>query len=50
MNRSPSNPRTFASGKHQPTSLLIHISVVDFVRTLAERTTANGVLKHTLPL
>ena len=28
----------------------IHISVVDFVRTLAERTTANGVLEHTLPL
>lgn len=28
----------------------IHISVVDFVRTLAERTTASGVLKHTLPL
>lgn len=28
----------------------IHISVVDFVRTLAERITANGVLKHTLPL
>ena len=25
----------------------IHISVVDFVRTLAERTAANGVLKHT---
>jgi uncharacterized protein (TIGR03083 family) len=28
----------------------INISVVDFVRTLAERTTASGVLKHTLPL
>lgn len=28
----------------------IHISVVDFVRTLAERTTASGVLRHTLPL
>ncbi|WP_241432127.1 maleylpyruvate isomerase family mycothiol-dependent enzyme [Ilumatobacter nonamiensis] len=28
----------------------VHISVVDFVRTLAERTTASGVLRHTLPL
>ncbi|MGA9277339.1 maleylpyruvate isomerase family mycothiol-dependent enzyme [Ilumatobacter sp.] len=28
----------------------IHLSVVDFVRTLAERTTADGVLRHTLPL
>jgi uncharacterized protein (TIGR03083 family) len=28
----------------------IHISVVDFVRTLAERTTGSGVLQHTLPL
>jgi uncharacterized protein (TIGR03083 family) len=28
----------------------VHISVVDFVRTLAERTTAGGVLRHTLPL
>ena len=28
----------------------IHISVIDFVRTLAERTTASGVLQHTLPL
>ncbi len=28
----------------------VHISVVDFVRTLAERTTASGVLQHTLPL
>lgn len=28
----------------------VRISVVDFVRTLAERTTANGVLQHTLPL
>ena len=28
----------------------INISVVDFVRTLAERTTESGVLEHTLPL
>ena len=28
----------------------IHISVVDLVRTLAERTTASGVLQHPLPL
>jgi hypothetical protein len=28
----------------------VHISVVDFVRTLAERATASGVLQHTLPL
>ena len=28
----------------------VHISVVDFVRTLDERTTADGVLRHTLPL
>lgn len=28
----------------------VHISVVDFVRTLDERTTASGVLQHTLPL
>jgi hypothetical protein len=28
----------------------VHISVVDFVRTLAERTAASGVLQHTLPL
>jgi uncharacterized protein (TIGR03083 family) len=28
----------------------VHISVVDFVRTLAERTTGSGVLQHTLPL
>ena len=28
----------------------IHISVIDFVRTLAERTSASGVLQHTLPL
>ena len=28
----------------------VRISVVDFVRTLAERTTASGVLRHTLPL
>jgi len=28
----------------------VHSSVVDFVRTLAERTTASGVLRHTLPL
>ena len=28
----------------------IHIGVVDFVRTLAERTTASGILQHTLPL
>lgn len=28
----------------------IQISVTDFVRTLAERTTADGVLRHTLPL
>ena len=28
----------------------IHFSVVDFVRALAERTTASGVLQHTLPL
>ena len=28
----------------------IHISVIDFVRTLAERTTASGILQHTLPL
>ena len=28
----------------------VHISVVDFVRTLAERTPASGVLRHTLPL
>ncbi len=27
-----------------------HLSVIDFVRTLTERTTANGVLQHTLPL
>jgi hypothetical protein len=28
----------------------VHISVVDFVRTLAARTAASGVLQHTLPL
>jgi uncharacterized protein (TIGR03083 family) len=28
----------------------VHIGVVDFIRTLAERTTASGVLAHTLPL
>ncbi len=28
----------------------VHISVGDFVRTLTERTTASGVLQHTLPL
>lgn len=28
----------------------IHINVTDFVRTLAERTSAAGVLQHTLPL
>ncbi len=28
----------------------IRISSIDFVRTLAERTTADGVLRHTLPL
>jgi len=28
----------------------VHISVVDFVRSLAERTSASGVLQHTLPL
>ena len=28
----------------------VHISVVDFVRTLAERTITSGVLRHTLPL
>jgi uncharacterized protein (TIGR03083 family) len=28
----------------------VHISVVDFVRTLAERTTGRGVLQHALPL
>jgi uncharacterized protein (TIGR03083 family) len=28
----------------------IHLSVIDFVRTLAERTTASGILQHTLPL
>jgi uncharacterized protein (TIGR03083 family) len=28
----------------------VHISVVDFVRALAERTTASGVLRRTLPL
>jgi uncharacterized protein (TIGR03083 family) len=28
----------------------VHISVVDFVRTLTERTTASGILQHTLPL
>ncbi len=28
----------------------VHTDVVDFIRTLAERTTANGVLSHTLPL
>jgi hypothetical protein len=28
----------------------IHLSVIDFVRTLAERTTASGILRHTLPL
>ncbi len=28
----------------------IHLGVVDFIRTLAQRTTASGVLEHTLPL
>jgi uncharacterized protein (TIGR03083 family) len=28
----------------------VHLSIVDFVRTLAERTTARGVLQHSLPL
>jgi hypothetical protein len=28
----------------------VQIRVVDFVRTLPERTTASGVLRHTLPL
>ncbi|HSP28242.1 MAG TPA: maleylpyruvate isomerase family mycothiol-dependent enzyme [Ilumatobacteraceae bacterium] len=28
----------------------VQISVVDFVRTLAERSTASGILRHTLPL
>ena len=28
----------------------VHVGVVEFVRTLAERTTATGVLRHTLPL
>lgn len=28
----------------------VHIGVVDFIRTLAERTTASGILQHTLPL
>ena len=28
----------------------VQLSVVDFVRTLAERTTGSGVLRHTLPL
>ncbi|MEO5724403.1 MAG: maleylpyruvate isomerase family mycothiol-dependent enzyme [Ilumatobacteraceae bacterium] len=28
----------------------IHISVIDFVRILTERTTASGILQHTLPL
>ena len=28
----------------------VRISVVDFIRTLAERTPASGVLRHTLPL
>ena len=28
----------------------VRIGVAEFVRTLAERTTANGVLRHTLPL
>jgi hypothetical protein len=28
----------------------VHITVVDFIRTLAERTSADGVLRHTLPL
>jgi uncharacterized protein (TIGR03083 family) len=28
----------------------VHIGVVDFVRTLAERTPATGLLEHTLPL
>jgi uncharacterized protein (TIGR03083 family) len=35
---------------HRTGSEEIHISVVDFVRTLAERITATGVLRHTLPL
>ena len=28
----------------------VHIGLVDFVRTLTERTTATGILEHTLPL